>query len=57
MANAPIERYPAAAVLGTWTMMLDGRALEAERWAEAAATGRKGSIEPTLKERDRWPGR
>ena len=45
MANAPIERYPAAAVLGTWTMMLDGRALEAERWAEAAATGRKGSIE------------
>jgi LuxR family transcriptional regulator, maltose regulon positive regulatory protein len=44
-AHAPIERYPAVAVLGTWVAMLEGRAIEAERWADAALNDREAPLD------------
>ena len=35
--HAPIERYPMVAVLGAWLAVVDGRPVQAERWADAIA--------------------
>ena len=38
-AHAPIESYPALAVVATWFMAMEGRPVDADRWASAAASG------------------
>ena len=38
-AHAPIESYPVVAVLATWFMAMEGRPVDADRWAAAAASG------------------
>lgn len=42
-ANAPLDRYPSLAAIGAFTLVQEGRVLDAERWLEAAS---KADVDP-----------
>jgi LuxR family transcriptional regulator, maltose regulon positive regulatory protein len=45
-AQAPLNAYPAVAVLGGWVHAIRGRATDAQRWLEAAERGRGDETMP-----------
>jgi LuxR family maltose regulon positive regulatory protein len=45
-AQAPIESYPALAVIATWFMAMEGRPVDADRWAAGAASGSNAHLLP-----------